>query len=152
MCVSINSDESKQTDSLVTGQESFPTMAVVPGITHSPKQMEPNGHSRETNIDINKPPVVSPDLEQQPIMSSAKPVDPPAASDQRFSMSLDPTAFPQQQLAYSEPSNSSVSQNTNLSSGSTQPEPPHSSSNVPIGMYINCDVFILQSLNVCAIA
>lgn len=119
---------------LVTGQKASPAASVVPGIYASPGKKDPkvtNGQNRETNIDINKPTEQSP---QQQLMSSAKPVDPPA-SDQPSIASLNPTAEPQQQGAYSEPSNASASQSTNVSSGSTQPEPPHTSSNVPVGMF-----------------
>ena len=109
-------------------------MPVVAGIV-SPKK-DPkvtNGQNRETNIDINKPTDQSP---HQPLVSSAKPVNPPA-SDQPSIASLDLTAEPQQQGTYSEPSNASASQSTDVSSWSNQPEPrgPRISSNVPVGMF-----------------
>ena len=132
----INRDNTEHNDSLVTGQKASPAAPVVPGINVSPGKGDPkvtNGQNRETNIDINKPTDQSP--QQQQLLSSAKPVNPPA-SDQLSIASLNATAEPQQQGAYSEPSNASVSQNTNVSSGSIQSEPPHTSSNVPVGMLI----------------
>ena len=130
----INSDNTEQNDSLVTGQKASLAASVVAGIYVSPEKKDPkvtNGQNRETNIDINKPTDQSP---QQQLMSSAKPVNPPA-SDQPSIASHDPTAEPQQQGIYSEPSNTSASQDTNVSSGSTQPVPPHTSSNVPVVMF-----------------
>ena len=109
----------------------------MPGIHVSPEKTDPkvsNGQNRETNNDINEPTNQSP--QQQQLMSSAKPVNTPVSDKQPSLTSFDPSTAPQQQGTNSEPSNISASQNTNVSTGSAHPEPPHTSSGVPVGMFI----------------
>ena len=129
---------------MVTTHISLPRPMVTGASPEKSNSKEANGHSREANLDVNNLTTQSPDQKQ--LMSSAKPMNPPALTlNQPPDGSSEPTVSPHQQG--SGPLNVQASRQSKVSSDSTHSEAQKKSSSDILGMHY--DIICLLRIIIC---